>query len=127
MFDRIRIIVGYDNSLQSRKALEEAMTLAKCFSGFLKVVTVYEKDKNQADAAIIIAKQDLKKENVKHECVSVPGSNAAKVLVSIAKQENFSLIVVGSRGLGGRVSMLVGSVSKQVVSHSHVNVLVVKK
>jgi len=37
------------------------------------------------------------------------------------------LIVIGSRGLGGRTSMLLGSVSKQVVSNAYGNVLVVKK
>jgi nucleotide-binding universal stress UspA family protein len=128
MFDRIRIVVGYDNSLQSKKALDEAITLAKCFSGFIKVVNVYEKDKKQeANEAITFAEKQLKEGNVKHECVSVPGSNPAKTLVSVAKKENFSLIVVGSRGLGGGVSMLLGSVSKQVVSHANGNVLVVKK
>ena len=127
MFDNVRILVGYDNSVQSKKALEEAVTLAKRFSGFIKVVNVYEKDKKQADTAITAAQHKLKAENIKHECTSIQGSNAAKVLVSTAKLENFSLIVVGSRGLGGGVSMLLGSVSKQVVTHANGNVLVIKK
>jgi nucleotide-binding universal stress UspA family protein len=128
MFERIRIIVGYDDSSQSRKALEEAITIAKCFSGFIKVVTVYEKGKlKEAESTIMSAEQNLRKENVGHECISVLGSNPCKVLVSMAKQENFGLIIVGSRGLGGKVSMLLGSVSKQVVSNAYGNVLVVKK
>jgi nucleotide-binding universal stress UspA family protein len=56
----------------------------------------------------------------------VLGSNPAKALVIIAKQENFGLIVIGSRGLGSKVSFLLGSVSKQVVANAYCNVLVVK-
>ena len=128
MFEKIRIIVGYDDSLQSRKALDEAITIAKCFSGFIKVVNVYEKGKlAQAEASIMFADRGLEKERVGHECISVLGSNPAKVLVIMAKKENFNLIIVGSRGLGGKASMLLGSVSKQVVSNAYGNVLVVKK
>ena len=128
MNERIRILVGYDDSLQSKKALKEAITIAKHFSGFIKVVNVYERGKKkEAEAAILVAEQNLKQEQVAHESSFVLGSNPAKVLVIMAKQENFELIAVGSRGLGRKVSMLLGSVSKQVVSDAYCNVLVVKK
>ena len=65
MFEKIRIIVGYDDSLQSRKALEEAITIAKCFSGFIKVVNVYEKGKlKEAEANIMAAEQNLQKKDM---------------------------------------------------------------
>jgi nucleotide-binding universal stress UspA family protein len=128
MNDRIRILVGYDGSLQSKKALKEAITIATQFSGFIKVVNVYEKEKKkEAEAALLEAEQNLEKEKVAHESLLVLGSNPAKVLVTIAKQENFDLIAVGSRGLGRNVSMLLGSVSKKVASNAYCNVLVVKK
>ena len=128
MFEKIRIIVGYDNSLQSKKALSGAITLAKCFSGSIKVVNIYTKGKQkEAEAAIMASEQTLRKEGIAHESISVLGSSPGKILVSMAKQENFDLIVVGSRGLGGSTSMLLGSVSKQVVSNAYGNVLVVKK
>jgi nucleotide-binding universal stress UspA family protein len=128
MNDRIRILVGYDDSLQSKKALKEAITIATHFSGFIKVVNVYERGKKkEAEATILEAEQILEKEKVAHESLLVLGSNPAKVLVIMAKQGNFDLIAVGSRGLGRKVSMLLGSVSKQVVSNAYCNVLVVKK
>ncbi len=127
MNDRTRILVGIDGSLQSKKALIEAITLAKCFSGYVKAVTVYEKNEQQkAEALINEAQKQLIAEGVAHEASSIAGSNAAKELVNLAKQENFDLIVVGSRGIGGRVSILLGSVSKQVVANAYCNVLVVK-
>jgi nucleotide-binding universal stress UspA family protein len=128
MFEKIRILVGYDSSLQSRKALAEAITIAKCFSGYIKAVNVCEKGKlKEAEATIMAAEQNLRKEGIPHESTPVLGSNPGKILVSLAKQENFDLIVVGSRGLGGSASMLLGSVSKQVVSNAYGNVMVVKK
>jgi nucleotide-binding universal stress UspA family protein len=128
MFERIKIVVGYDNSLQSRKALDEAITIAKAFSGFIKVVNVHGKSSlSESEATLKAAEQSLKRAEIRHECISVLNSNPAKVLVSEAKQGSFDLIVVGNRGLGGGVSMLLGSVSKQVVSKANGNVLVVKK
>jgi len=128
MNDRIRILVGYDGSLQSKKALKEAITIAKHFSGFIKVVNVYEKGKKkEAEAAILEAEQNLQQEKVAHDSLLALGSNPAETLVIMAKQENFELIAVGSRGLGRKASILLGSVSKQVVSSAYCNVLVIKK
>jgi nucleotide-binding universal stress UspA family protein len=128
MNDRIRILVGYDDSLQSKKALKEAITIAKHFSGFIKVVNVYEKGKKkEAEVAILEVEQKLEQEKVAHDTLLVLGSNPAETLVIMAKQENFELIIVGSRGLGRKVSILLGSVSKQVVSNAYCNVLVIKK
>jgi nucleotide-binding universal stress UspA family protein len=127
MLDKIRILVGYDDSLQSRKALTEAIAIAKHFSGFIKVVNVHEKGKeNEGEMTITEAKQILEKEGVAHDMSSVLGSNPAKTLGVIAKQENIGLIIIGNRGLGSKLSFLLGSVSKQVVTDAYCNVLVVK-
>ncbi len=127
MFDKIRILVGYDESPQSRNAVKEAITIARCFSGFIRVVHVYGKGlEGKAKTAIIEVHELLKTAEVEHEVSLVLGSNPAKTLLTIAEQENFALIVVGSRGLGSAISMLLGSVSKQIVADAHCNVLVVK-
>ena len=127
MFDKIRILVCYDKSLQSKKALTEAISIAKHFSGFIKVVNVYEKGKKkEAEMTITEAKQNLEKADVPYAVSLVLNSNPAKALGAIAKQENFGLIVIGNRGLGSKLSFLLGSVSKQVVANAYCNVLVVK-
>ena len=127
MFDKIRILVGFDESPQSRKAIKEAITIARCFSGFIKVVYVCGKGmKGKAETAFIEVKEKLNAADVEYDVSLVIGSNPAKILLKIAKQENFALIAVGSRGLGNTLSMLLGSVSKQIVTNSHCNVLVVK-
>ena len=128
MFDRIRILVGYDASLQSKKALNEAITIANTFFGFIKVVSVYGKGmEEKTEPSIIEVKETLKREQIAYEVELVSGSNPAKILLLIAKKENFGLIVIGSRSLGSTASLLLGSVSKYVVSNAHCNVLVVKQ
>lgn len=127
MFDKIRILVGYDESPQSKKAVTEAITIAECFSGFIKVVYVYGKGmEGKAETAVIELKEKLKEAEVEHDVSLIMGSNPAKALLTTAKQENFALIAVGSRGLGNTLSLLLGSVSKQIVADAHCNVLVVK-
>ena len=127
MLDSIRILVGYDASAQSRKAFYEAITIAKNFSGLIKVISVYEKGmEEKVEASVIEVKEALRREQIAFEVELIPGSNPAKILETTAKKENFDLIVIGSRGLGSTVSLLLGSVSRQVVSNAHCNVLVVK-
>ena len=53
--------------------------------------------------------------------------NPARALQTIAKQDNFDPIVLGNRGLGSKASLLLGSVSRQVVADAECNVLVIKK
>ena len=127
MRDKMRILVGYDASLQSKKALSEAVALASDFFGFVKVISVYGKGmRERAELNVIEVKEVLNREKVAHDVELVLGSNPAKVLELAAKRENFDLIVVGSRGLGNAVSMLLGSVSRHVVTNAQCNVLVAK-
>jgi nucleotide-binding universal stress UspA family protein len=127
MNDKVKILVGYDASPQSKKALNEAITIAKKFSGLIKVVSVYGRGFEQkAETSVIEVKESLKREKVEYEVELIQGSSPAKTLESIAKKENFDLIAVGSRGLGSTASMLLGSVSRDVISNAQCNVLIVK-
>lgn len=127
MQDKVRILVGYDASKQSKRALDEAITIAKKFSGFIKVISVYGRGlQEKAETSVIEVRETLNKEKVGYDIELVVGSNPAKTLETTAKKENFDLIVIGSRGLGNTASLLLGSVSRQVVSNAECNVLVVK-
>ena len=48
------------------------------------------------------------------------------VIVRIADEEKFDLIVMGSRGMSAIKSFLLGSVSDRVVHHAHCPVLIVR-
>ena len=127
MDDKIRILVGVDGSNHSDRALLEAVTIAKRFSGSVKVITVYGRGmEKKANEVIEHAKFYLENE-VEYTTSLILGSNPARALRNMAEHENFDLIVVGSRGLGSTASILLGSVSKRVVANAECNVLVVKK
>ncbi|MGQ9743870.1 MAG: universal stress protein [Candidatus Bathycorpusculaceae bacterium] len=128
MKDKMKILVGIDGSEHSKRALTEALEVAKKFSAFVKVINVYGQGMDkEAEKVLKEAEQYLKKEKIEHSLESILGSNPSRALITAAKHENFDLIVVGSRGLGSVTSFLLGSVSKQVVSKAHCDVLVVKK
>ncbi len=128
MKDKMKILVGVDGSAHSTWVLMEAVSIAKKFSGHIKVITVYKpKNKDEAEKTQLKAKQLLEEEKIDCSVEAILGSNPSRALVDTARNENFDLIVVGSRGLGNAAAFLLGSVSKQVVSKASCNVLVVKK
>ncbi len=128
MKEKMKILVGVDGSDYSTWALMEAISIAKKFSGHVKVITVYKRGhKDEATKTQIKAKQLLEEEKIDSSLSAILGSNPSLALVNTAKNENFNLIVVGSRGLGSAAAFLLGSVSKQVVSKANCDVLVVKK
>lgn len=128
MKEKLKILVGVDGSDYSTWALMEAISIAKKFSGHIKVITVYKRGSaDEAKKIQLKAKQLLDEEKIDSSFSAILGSNPSRALVDTAKNENFNLIIVGSRGLGRAASFLLGSVSKQVVSKASCDVLVVKK
>ena len=127
MRDNIRILVGIDGSNHSDRALFEAVTIAKKFSGSVKVITVYGRGKEKEAKKILEHAKFYVENEIEYELSAILGSNPARALQTTAEHENFDLIVVGSRGLGSKVSMLLGSVSRQVVANAECNVLVIKR
>jgi len=127
MKDKIRILVGIDGSNHSDRALLEAVTIAKRFSGSVKVITVYGRGLETKAREIIEHAKFYLENEVEYSTASILGSNPARALRNMAENENFDLIVVGSRGLGSKASILLGSVSRRVVANAKCNVLVAKK
>jgi nucleotide-binding universal stress UspA family protein len=56
--------------------------------------------------------------------LAVPG-NPSEVLIEASREA--TLLVIGSRGVGGFMGLLMGSVSTQCVHYSHCPVLVVRE
>jgi nucleotide-binding universal stress UspA family protein len=136
-----RIVVGVDGSPLADSALEFAIEEARLRGASLQVTYAYpalgsaltgstgrdyyEQVENDARELLqgLVAKAPST-EGVEVEWVAVPG-NPSEVLIAASKEA--VLLVVGSRGVGGFMGLVMGSVSTQCVHYSHCPVLVVRE
>jgi nucleotide-binding universal stress UspA family protein len=140
-----RILVAIDGSEHARRALSEAIDLATLAKAKLTVISVHQRpsalmvggpivppvDFGELDLALQSEHAQLLDsalEQVPDEVsvtkVLAEGAPAPAILAQTQKDDS-DLIVMGSRGRGGMASMLLGSVSHQVLQRSGVPVLVV--
>ena len=139
-----RIVVGIDGSSASVRALEWALHQAERTGASVEAVHAWEVPAMYGTGMMVLpsgedfdkaAKQSLERAvaqatqatggrtNVPIELRTVSG-HPAKILVEMA--ENADLLVVGSRGHGGFVGTLVGSVSQSAVQHATCPVVIVR-
>jgi nucleotide-binding universal stress UspA family protein len=136
-----RIAVGVDGSEESRKALLWAYDEAAHHRATLVVVTTWHPaslplspppedygDQPRQEALELLERftsELVPKDPAVEIHTSVEeGRNPAKALIERSKEAD--LLVVGSRGHGGFVGMLLGSVSQHVVAHAECPVVVVR-
>ena len=136
------IVIAYDGSPSSSKALELAVNLAKSVGADLKLVTVIEQpasvftdEFNIAEfeqklhraglQTIASGEQKAQELGLKVESAMLAG-NPAEEILNYALKVNAYMIVVGTRGLGGFQRLLVGSVAQALVAHSQIPVFVCK-
>ncbi|HLB19213.1 MAG TPA: universal stress protein [Gaiellaceae bacterium] len=132
------ILIAWDGSEHAKRALGEAVDLARTQDGRLTLLTVaaplqvwpgYVPPVTEADL-ISAAKTTLAEgEALVPEGVPVSGHTAAgdpgSELVKRAGAADHDLIVMGSRGRGAVRSAFLGSVSHFVLNHTTVPVLIV--
>lgn len=133
-----RIVVGVDGSEHSQKALRWAAFLAATFGAKLEAVTAWEYPPGYGWASVPpewdpgrdmenVLKETLRTVFGDHPpagiVAQVREGGAARVLLDAA--EGASMLVVGSRGHGGFVGLLLGSVSANVAEHAACPVLII--
>jgi nucleotide-binding universal stress UspA family protein len=134
------IVVGVDGSPAATAAAREALELAEATGAAITFVstfaplTVYGApyyegsvgaDEAPARSAVDAALALAAEREVRAEGQVLQGDAAAEIL-HVAEVREADLIVVGSRGLGPISSAFVGSVSRWLLAHAHIPVLVVK-
>ncbi|NEW04841.1 universal stress protein [Paenibacillus sp. SYP-B3998] len=139
-----KIVVAYDGSEASEKALDAALKLAKLnhFSK-LEIVHVFNLPTYVIGSSVIIPPIAIERnyldysdqvvEKLKETIVDFTNTNIqikqgpiAKTIIDYADEVNADLIIVGSRGLNSFGEFVLGSVSHNVVHHAKKPVLVVK-
>ena len=133
------IILAYDGSKFSNKALQEAISLAKSSGGSLLVLSVVDiTDEFESEAPgltdkiterlLRLAQKALGKAvaaKVKAK-VEVHVGDAYEMIVDVAKKKKADVIVMGSHGRTGLTRLLMGSVTSRVIGHAPCSVIVVK-
>ncbi len=133
------VVVGFDGSPSATAALEWAARYAALTGARLRAVSAWGYP-NTLGYPIVYGNENFEEtaRNTLHEAigrvlVAHPGLAAEELVaegtaieVLLQEAKGASLLVVGSRGHGGFVGMLLGSVSAHAVHHAHCPVVVVR-
>lgn len=143
-----RILVAFDGSNDSRKAVKAACAVSKCLGskltllhvfsvpvysyggpGGLPQVSIQSLAATAKDRAVSVVDDGVKlaeSEGVEVKGEAVESMSVVEAIVDCATKEEIQLVVIGTRGMTGFKKMLLGSVSNGVVNHSPCPVLVVR-
>lgn len=135
-----RILVGYDASVESERALETALALGKSTDSSVLVLSVArppEPDtsgdantllngaRRQFENALSRLRHRLQQNGIQIETQVAVGHPAEEILRK-AEQQQVDLIVVGRRGMSGIKELALGSISEHVLSHASCPVMVTR-
>jgi nucleotide-binding universal stress UspA family protein len=135
-----KILVAFDGSDPSRKALDLAIEIAAKFHSVLLIVGVVRLPEPaisvEIDAMLERGQEHFAVEfsEVSHRCASagvrfvsrVAVGHPAEQIIREAEETHSDLIVMGRRGTTLVTSWLLGSVSRRVLAYAHCPVIVVK-
>jgi nucleotide-binding universal stress UspA family protein len=136
-----KILVPFDGSEHSIKALETAAQIAHKFNGKITLIHVYsigglaasptpvrgfiEAIRKVGASILADGENRANAEGIQVETLLVEGHTVEQI-VKTCREGKFDLIVMGARGLSKMKEMLLGSVSDGVTRHACCPVLIVK-
>lgn len=144
-----KILVALDGSEHANRALNYALNLADKYSSTITLLSVIhqqyipidaeadltlsirinflEEQRKQHEKLLSEALKRIKKEKPNLEIsTKLMEGRPADMIVETAREGNFDIIVMGSRGIGGIKEIFLGSVSDRVSDNAHCPVLIVK-
>jgi len=135
-----KILVCFDGSEWSKKALNEAINLAQKFGSQITVISVVPKVcfleigvdcatvegifKSEFEGNLKKAQEILNEKGVKGETIILEGTPADEI-VDYAKN-GYDLIVIGSKGKDATERTLFGSVTQKVAANATQSVLIIR-
>lgn len=135
-----KILVCFDGSEWSKKALDEAIKIAQKFGSHITVLSVVPKVcfleigvdcatvegifKAEFEGNLKKAQKILEEKGVRGETIILEGT-PADVIVDYAKN-SYDLIVIGSKGKDATERTLFGSVTQKVAANATKSVLIIR-
>ena len=137
-----KILVAYDGSPDSEKALKLAAVLARALFARIELVSVldlspvlsddtgnigtgHEAFIRECEYTLDMGRQRLEELGIVVSTVVLEG-NPAEMLIQHAQKIKASMIVAGTRGLGGFKRLLLGSTAQALVMYSDIPVVIAK-
>jgi nucleotide-binding universal stress UspA family protein len=127
-----KLLVAIDGSKQANKALEYALQLCHHYKAKMTLLHVEQDELFRLEPKVIkqVGEQLLSEAAAKAKGVTfetrLEYGNPARIILKMAKQEDYDLIVLGSRGVSSVKRFLLGSVSADVSMHAQRSVLIVR-
>lgn len=137
-----RIMVAYDGSPPSKKALDWSLGIAKDLGADIRLLMVFERNMYHMDLPthlddlektymeLFQSKLDAAIEACKDSAVQISGEvcngHVSNVILQKADEWNADMVVCGTRGYGGFTNMLVGSTAHALVTYAKLPVIVIK-
>ena len=131
-----KILLAYDGTDPSQRALGTAADLAKALGATVSVVSVVPThggrlgmdpwDDSEVHAKELVEARTLLRERGIEAQLLEPIGEPAATIERIAREGEYDTIVIGSRGLNALERVLQGSVSEHVATHARSTVIVTR-
>ena len=144
-----KLVVAYDGSIHGKEALDWAVDLSLLTGAQVIAVKViepvevgqayamyeagYERNmieqltnREENDKKLLLAAEEVGREKGVPVLTELLHGNIAAAIIEYCKTNNVDMIVAGTKGHGALAGLLMGSVTRNLVSLAHIPVLVVK-
>eukprot|EP01115_Flamella_aegyptia_P014184 TRINITY_DN79277_c0_g1_i1.p1 TRINITY_DN79277_c0_g1~~TRINITY_DN79277_c0_g1_i1.p1 ORF type:complete len:139 (+),score=20.33 TRINITY_DN79277_c0_g1_i1:25-441(+) len=123
----------YDGSDESKLALDKALNLAHAkLNDEIYLCHILKNDHPNPEEAnftmeiLSEAQQKCEEKGIHVNLIWEEGNNIGEKIIELGVNHSIDYIVIGSRGYGGIIGKIMGSVSKYVVEHANRTVIIVR-
>jgi len=133
-----KILVPYDNSINSKRALDKALELASISNSAITLVHVVEYHNDMAKIVEPYKENMIEhvnkffkeiEENAKRKKIKIDKKilygNPSEEILNLMKKKKFDLLIMGKRGTTKITGPTLGSVSNAIVQQSKIPVMIV--
>ncbi|MGI0063597.1 MAG: universal stress protein [Nitrosopumilaceae archaeon] len=135
-----KILVAIDGSTSAKRAFAQSLYLASKCDSRLEIVHVVpcEFGGDSVNTFELVEELKTKGKKILEQCKKIAARNnisikttselgdPAKIIIKLAKSNDYDLIIMGSRGRGAFKELLLGSVTQKVAHHAKCPVMVVR-